>query len=77
MFPSSYLFNRSDVNDASALQERVDAVEEILSAGGTQLRELLMRLRELIKGLPDLSRGLCRMQFGKVCSHSLESHLLD
>lgn len=49
-----------------ALQERVDAIEEILSADTTQQRELLVRLRELVKGLPDLARGLCRMQYGKV-----------
>jgi hypothetical protein len=25
-------------------------------------------LRGLLKGLPDLPRGLCRIQYGKVCT---------
>ncbi len=46
----------------SILQERVDAVEEILEAGSANL----VKLRTLLRGLPDLVKGLCRIQYGKV-----------
>ena len=44
------------------LQERVDAVEDILSVQSAKL----VMLRNLLKGLPDLAKGLCRIQYGKV-----------
>jgi DNA mismatch repair protein MSH3 len=45
------------------LQERIDAVEEIIS---TSLQHL-HTLRPILRGLPDLAKGLCRIQYGKVC----------
>ena len=47
----------------SVLQERVDAVEEIISSTS----EKLVSLRDVLKNLPDLAKGLCRIQYGKVC----------
>ena len=44
------------------LQDRVDAVEEIISSSS----EKLVVLRQLLKKLPDLAKGLCRIQYGKV-----------
>jgi DNA mismatch repair protein MSH3 len=44
------------------LQERIDAVEEIIS---TPLQHL-HTLRPILRGLPDLAKGLCRIQYGKV-----------
>ena len=44
------------------LQERIDAVEELIS---TPL-QYLHTLRPVLKGLPDLAKGLCRIQYGKV-----------
>jgi DNA mismatch repair protein MSH3 len=44
------------------LQERVDAVEEIIESGS----EKLLTLRETLKGLPDLAKGLTRVQYGQV-----------
>lgn len=44
------------------LQERIDAVEEIIS---TSLQHL-HTLRPILRGLPDLAKGLCRIQYGKV-----------
>ena len=52
----------TDMDTISILQERVDAVEEILEAGSANL----VKLRTLLKGLPDLVKGLCRIQYGKV-----------
>ncbi len=44
------------------LQERIDAVEELIS---TPLQHL-HTLRPVLRGLPDLAKGLCRIQYGKV-----------
>lgn len=46
----------------SVLQERIDAVEEILHDNTPKL----VTLRDLLRRLPDLARGLCRIQYGKV-----------
>lgn len=46
----------------SILEERIDAVQEILES----YDELLLTLRNLIKGLPDLAKGLSRIQYGQV-----------
>ena len=58
----------NDVDTISILQERIDAVEEILAAGSANL----VRLRTLLKGLPDLVKGLCRVQYGKVVTNIRE-----
>jgi DNA mismatch repair protein MSH3 len=44
------------------LQERINAVEELIS---TPLQHL-HALRPVLRGLPDLAKGLCRIQYGKV-----------
>lgn len=43
------------------LQERFDAVDEILQSPSADI----IKLRTLLKGLPDLAKGLCRIQYGK------------
>ena len=48
------------------LQERIDAVEELIS---TPLQHL-HTLRPVLRGLPDLAKGLCRIQYGKVYDFS-------
>ena len=53
----------------SVLQDRIDAVEEILHSTS----ERLVKLREILRRLPDLAKGLCRIQYGQVsstCHHS-------
>ncbi|KAF9533444.1 DNA mismatch repair protein MSH3 [Crepidotus variabilis] len=47
--------------DKRVLQDRIDAVEEILESSS----EKLITLRNIIKGLPDLAKGLCRIQYGQ------------
>ncbi|KAH9001542.1 DNA mismatch repair protein MSH3 [Lactarius akahatsu] len=47
--------------DVKILQERIDAVEEIISTTS----QYLHTLRPILKGLPDLAKGLCRIQYGK------------
>ncbi|KAG0048772.1 Mismatch repair protein msh3 [Gryganskiella cystojenkinii] len=49
--------------DRNALQERVDAVEEILSQQGKN--ELLESTKVMLKGLLDLEKGVCRIHYGK------------
>ncbi|KAJ6630634.1 DNA mismatch repair protein MSH3 [Mycena sp. CBHHK59/15] len=49
--------------DKCALQDRIAAVEEILSSSSDKL----VSLRQLLKGLPDLAKGLCRIQY-KQCT---------
>lgn len=44
------------------LQERIDAVEEIISTSSQHVHTL----RPVLRGLPDLAKGLCRIQYGKV-----------
>lgn len=51
----------------SALQLRVDAVEEILESRSY----LLGKLRGLLGGLPDLERGLARIHYGKATPQEL------
>ncbi|KAH0827010.1 muts domain V-domain-containing protein [Lanmaoa asiatica] len=46
---------------ARLLQERIDAIEEII----TSPSEKLVALRQVLKKLPDLAKGLCRIQYGK------------
>ncbi|KAJ7632480.1 muts domain V-domain-containing protein [Roridomyces roridus] len=49
--------------DKSALQERIDAVEEIITSSS----EHLAKLRQLLRRLPDLAKGLSRIQY-KQCT---------
>lgn len=44
------------------LQERIDAIEEIIISSSDKL----VALRQALKKLPDLPKGLCRIQYGKV-----------
>ncbi|KAF8894689.1 muts domain V-domain-containing protein [Infundibulicybe gibba] len=53
--------------DKHALQDRTDAVEEILSSSS----ELLVTLRQLLRKLPDLAKGLCRIQYGQCTPQEL------
>src|SRR5713226_3897993 len=58
--------------DRVLLQERIDAVEEIVGSPSMKL----VQLREVLRGLPDLAKGLCRIQYGKVCISRFLSSLL-
>ncbi|KAF9565795.1 Mismatch repair protein msh3 [Mortierella alpina] len=49
--------------DRKALQERVDAVEEILASAGKNV--YLEKVRGTLKGLMDLEKGVCRIHYGK------------
>ncbi|KAJ7046634.1 muts domain V-domain-containing protein [Mycena alexandri] len=49
--------------DKSALQLRIEAVEEIIESSS----DILVTLRQLLKRLPDLAKGLCRIQY-KQCT---------
>ncbi|KAF8963823.1 Mismatch repair protein msh3, partial [Entomortierella lignicola] len=49
--------------DKKALQERVDAVEEILALAGKNI--YLDRVKGVLKGLVDLEKGVCRIHYGK------------
>ncbi|KAG8217898.1 muts domain V-domain-containing protein [Butyriboletus roseoflavus] len=51
------------LTDKRLLQDRIDAIEEIV----TSPSEKLVALRQVLKKLPDLAKGLCRIQYGK-CS---------
>ncbi|KAJ1310165.1 hypothetical protein OPQ81_006909 [Rhizoctonia solani] len=57
--------------DKKILQERVDAVEEILDTKELKLE----RLQLLLKGLPDLVKGLCRIQYKKATPSELATML--
>ncbi|EGN95451.1 hypothetical protein SERLA73DRAFT_59941 [Serpula lacrymans var. lacrymans S7.3] len=54
------------------LEERMDAVEEIISSSS----ERLVALKQVLKKLPDLSKGLCRIQYGKCTPQELATLLL-
>jgi DNA mismatch repair protein MSH3 len=49
--------------DRLALQERVDAVEEILALESRNSH--LQKARDILKGLMDLEKGVCRIHYGK------------
>ncbi|KAI5479614.1 DNA mismatch repair protein MSH3 [Pseudohyphozyma bogoriensis] len=51
-----------------AIQDRLDAVEEILGNTGAPT---IVKLRELFRGLPDLERGLVRIHFGRATPSEL------
>lgn len=48
--------------DDSALQTRIDAVEEIINTNSYHME----KLRSLLVNMPDLVKGLTRVQYGKV-----------
>ncbi|KAF9349246.1 Mismatch repair protein msh3 [Mortierella sp. AD094] len=49
--------------DRKVLQERVDAVEEILASAGNNA--YLEKVKGVLKGLVDLEKGVCRIHYGK------------
>ncbi|KAG0006436.1 Mismatch repair protein msh3 [Modicella reniformis] len=49
--------------DRKALQDRVDAVEEILAQSGKNTH--LQSAKDMLKGLMDLEKGVCRIHYGK------------
>ncbi|KAF9218263.1 hypothetical protein BS17DRAFT_798646 [Gyrodon lividus] len=51
------------LTDQQALQDRIDAIEEMI----TNPSEILVALGQVLKKLPDLAKGLCRIQYRK-CS---------
>ncbi|GLB35404.1 putative DNA-binding domain of DNA mismatch repair MUTS family protein [Lyophyllum shimeji] len=53
--------------DKRVLQERVEAVEEIIASPS----EKLATLRGILKKLPDLAKGLCRIQYGQCTPQEL------
>ncbi|QRW14701.1 DNA mismatch repair protein MutS [Ceratobasidium sp. AG-Ba] len=53
------------------LQQRVDAVEEILNTKELKIE----RMQLLLKGLPDLVKGLCRIQYRKATPPELATML--
>ncbi|RXW20992.1 hypothetical protein EST38_g4863 [Candolleomyces aberdarensis] len=53
--------------DTRVLQERVDAVEEIIESGSDKL----LTLRGTLKSLPDLAKGLSRIQYGQCTPQEL------
>jgi DNA mismatch repair protein MSH3 len=57
-----FLISNAEACLLSILQDRVDAVEEIISSSS----EKLVSLRDVLKNLPDLAKGICRIQYGKV-----------
>jgi DNA mismatch repair ATPase MutS len=52
--------------DKSALQARVDAIDEIMNTNTYYME----KLRSLLVNMPDLVRGLTRIQYGKVSFHN-------
>ncbi|KAG8715116.1 Mismatch repair protein msh3 [Ceratobasidium sp. 394] len=57
--------------DKEILQQRVDAVEEIINTKGLKIE----RMQLLLKGLPDLVKGLCRIQYRKATPPELATML--
>ncbi|KAF8061576.1 DNA mismatch repair protein MSH3 [Lyophyllum atratum] len=53
--------------DKRVLQDRVEAVEEIIASPS----EELVTLRQILRKLPDLARGLCRIQYGQCTPQEL------
>jgi DNA mismatch repair protein MSH3 len=50
--------------DRKALQDRVDAVEEILHSDGKNTH--LKKVKDTLDGVMDLEKGVCRIHYGKV-----------
>ncbi|KIY71595.1 hypothetical protein CYLTODRAFT_345511 [Cylindrobasidium torrendii FP15055 ss-10] len=59
------------LTNRQVLQERIDAVEEILESAS----EKLAHLRQVLKGMPDLAKGLSRIQFTQCTPRELASIL--
>ncbi|KAI9456446.1 DNA mismatch repair protein MSH3 [Russula earlei] len=57
--------------DIAVLQERIDAIEEIISTSSQHVHTL----RPILRGLPDLAKGLCRIQYGKCTPKELATLL--
>ncbi|KAG8764683.1 Mismatch repair protein msh3 [Ceratobasidium sp. 428] len=57
--------------DKDILQQRVDAVEEIMNTKDLKIE----RMQLLLKGLPDLVKGLCRIQYKKATPPELATML--
>ena len=57
-----YLLYRNNICAFRLLQDRIDAIDEIITSSS----EKLVALRQAFKKLPDLAKGLCRIQYGKV-----------
>lgn len=55
------------------LNERLEAIEEIVAGQAPNL----VKLRTLLKNLPDLVRGLSRIQYGKVNTMSAQIFMLN
>ncbi|KAG5728291.1 DNA mismatch repair protein MSH3 [Termitomyces sp. T112] len=53
--------------DKRMLNERAEAVEEILESPSEQL----VTLRQILRKLPDLAKGLCRIQYGQCTPQEL------
>lgn len=54
--------SKTTLSRDSALQARVDAIEEIMNNKSYHLE----KMRSLLVNMPDLVRGLTRIQYGKV-----------
>jgi DNA mismatch repair protein MSH3 len=54
--------SKTMLSRGSALQARVDAIEEIMNNKSYHLE----KMRSLLVNMPDLVRGLTRIQYGKV-----------
>ncbi|KAL4068083.1 muts domain V-domain-containing protein [Scleroderma citrinum] len=59
------------LTDRRVLQERIDAIEEIISSTS----EKLVALRQAMRKLPDLAKGLCRIQYGQCSPQELATLL--
>ncbi|KAJ8078692.1 Mismatch repair protein msh3 [Marasmius tenuissimus] len=55
------------LTNKAALQERTDAVEEIISSSS----EMLLTLRQVLTNLPDLAKGLSRIHYGQCTPNEL------
>ncbi|KAI6103556.1 muts domain V-domain-containing protein [Pisolithus sp. B1] len=59
------------LTDKKVLQQRIDAIEEII----TNTSERLVALRQAMRKLPDLAKGLCRIQYGQCSPQELATLL--
>ncbi|KAL0947064.1 hypothetical protein HGRIS_013205 [Hohenbuehelia grisea] len=55
------------LTDRSALQDRVNAVEELVNSTS----EHVFTLRDALRKLPDLAKGLCRIHYGQATASEL------
>ncbi|KIK21377.1 hypothetical protein PISMIDRAFT_681294 [Pisolithus microcarpus 441] len=59
------------LTDKKVLQQRIDAIEEIITSSS----ERLVALRQAMRKLPDLAKGLCRIQYGQCSPQELATLL--